>query len=319
MPETRTMKSRRPSRVLLSTLALSAVALSSPPSTISSIAQKEVTQAEYLQSLMDSGQRSIEVILKAFEPHFPSSKRHLLNSEKVYVSPHSSFTAYADYNSQKILIPVQVVLEAHLQAHAYIYVENDPSAAPQFNPYLQYLSERSNDVFIRIRKGEIAGDDLPIKSFWIFANLPPPKFKDGDKDVIAKLMTSSLATVVGHELGHLALEHKPYKDITLEQSRQQEFDADAFAVRLIHSAGESVIPGLLTIYLRFVTSEHLLQGAKVEAGTHPAAICRLYRMFKKEYDVLRNTPAGKNLLESRSGMTLEQVDSLMDQTKESCS
>lgn len=307
------MKLRRSS--LLMALALGVTNLSMVPS----IAQKEATQAEYLQSLMKSGRHSIDQIMKAFEPHFPSAKRHLLNPGRAYVSPNSSFTAYADYKNQRVIIPVQVVLEVHLQAHAYIYVENDPSTASYFNPYLDYLSERSNQVFASVRKGEMRGDDLPIKSFWSFANLPAPKFKDGDMDLLKKLMTSSLATVVGHELGHLALEHRLSKDITPAQSRQQELDADAFAVELIHKAGESVIPGLLTVYLRFVISEDLLGSLNNEEGTHPPAMCRLYRMFKKEYDVLRNTPAGRNLLEARSGMSIPQVDSLMEQTKENCS
>lgn len=48
---------------------------------------------------------------------------------------------------------------------------------------------------------------------------------------------ATLAFVIAHEIGHFILDHQEYDQITPEQSRREELDADRFAVNLCKSLG----------------------------------------------------------------------------------
>ena len=114
-------------------------------------------------------------------------------------------------------------------------------------------------------------------------------------------MTDALALVVAHELGHLSLKQRPYTAVTAEQSRSQEYEADAFAANLVERSGMSVIAGLTPFILRFAVNE--AQEKKIPVGAAlPPAECRMYRLGNPAIEKLQKSPNGRADFE-RSGLS----------------
>ena len=68
-------------------------------------------------------------------------------------------------------------------------------------------------------------------------------FGDGnvvfDPAIYYDLSDDTLAYVLGHEMGHIALNHKGYKGIPTKVTRQNELDADVYGGKLAFKAGYS--------------------------------------------------------------------------------
>jgi hypothetical protein len=269
------------------TLALVAAVLVSLGQPCPRAFAQKLSGDDFNQHLIDTSNRTLQILLEIFRPHVAASKRDLLNKDRINVKPLAGFNAYYLPDKKEIQIPFGIVYEIHLQAHAYVYTKNHPASGERYNEWLQYLAERSQRVAKRFKERKTDVDDEPIQDFWRYAGFPAPELLNGeDADIVAKLMLESLGLVLAHEIGHLVFEHLPYDQKTPAQARKDEQEADDFGADLVRKAGGSAIPGLLTSYVRFAAAEELSHPFDKDKSTHPRAMCRTAKMLKSEFSRL---------------------------------
>jgi hypothetical protein len=282
-------------------------------------AQAQRVPDQYAQAIIDAGNNTVAHLLEKFKPHIPDNKRRLLTTKKIKVRPFADFNALARYDTQEIVIPAQLVGEVLAQAQAMIYVKNNPSSRQLYMAWLMYLTERSRKVLQNFRSRVTSIDDVVVLPFWRHAKLPaPPDLSPEDADLQARFMADALGLVLGHELGHLVLDHKHYSSITAARARQQELEADDFAVALMRKSGLSVIPGVMTIFIRFALTEEIFETFDGATSTHPSGSCRLERILRPEAERIRTSPQSRRDFERGSGMSVGQFEAFLDGVRKEC-
>lgn len=252
------------------------------------------TSTDFGQQAINAANRQIAQLLVKFRPHFPADHRNLLSPDIVRVVVAADFNAFADFDERRVKIPAQLVIETLLQGHALGAIRRDSSLRRHWEPWMRYLTERTSAAQARFEAGRTLVDDSPVQEFWAFAGLSqPPTMDSRDAVVQEQLMHDALALVVAHELGHLALGHKPYTAITQSESHRQEGDADRFAANLLRKSAIDVLPGLSMIFARFALLEEISGRPDIERITHRRAICRFYRIGRSELEHLRRNPDTK--------------------------
>lgn len=242
------------------------------------------------QQIIDAGNRSISQILGKFRANVAPEHKSLLTSDNVLVVAGADLNAFVDPRERKIYIPAQVVVETLLQIHAFQVIRNIPSAAEKYEPWMRYLTERSDRAQRKFLAGSKFVDDEPIQPFWRYSGYVAQATDERDAVAAERLITEALALVVAHELGHLVFNH-PIKTEP-EESRRLEREADNFAVQLMRKSGIPVLPGLQLIYLRFaMLEEGVRQRHGVGQRTHERAMCRFYWMGKTELDEMLGDPS----------------------------
>lgn len=274
---------------------------------------------EAAQQTINSGNKTIAVILERFTPLLPEEKRYLANPQRVRVVVAANFGAFANYKDGRILIPAQFVGETLLQVQAILAVRKNPSLAEKYQRWVRYLSRRSQAALLKHRTTGASRDDTQVDSFFTAENIPmPASWNVEELSLQAAMMTDFLAFVVGHELGHLVLNHKGYTDVSPETSRQQETAADEFAATLLNKSGYSALPGLGTFFMRFAENEILEKSAITPEQTHPLAACRVYRLYKRELPQLTNSSGGQAELKRMTGMSKENFEAKIEVLRSAC-
>ncbi len=161
---------------------------------------QSMSNDEFIQHLSETTNKTVDDLVDAFRPHIPEANRYLLDKDNINVTPFADFNAYSDTSSGQIGIHFGLVLEMHLQAHAYIYTQTHPASAKNYNDYLRYLAKRSHRAAVAFKNGASV-DDEPIKNFWAFCDMPEPgELSETDAESLTKIMVDALALVLGHEL-----------------------------------------------------------------------------------------------------------------------
>jgi len=129
--------------------------------------------------------------------------------------------------------------------------------------------------------------------FWAFRKTAAPKaLSPSEADMYAhkqnSIIIDAVAVILGHEIGHLALEHKRYDQISPAESRKQEYAADKYGADLARKAGFRVIASYF-FFVRFAAAEEL---SSTKPNTHPSAICRAKKILIPEFErILAGTDA----------------------------
>lgn len=262
---------------------------------------------------------TIRLSLEKLRPHLGKYPEFRDSKNLVLQIPASDFNAFVNYREQNILIPTMWCVQTWMLIDAYVQLQGNPSLKEPTIRYLAYLNQRQR----KAQQENAFFDHIPIQSFNEFANVAPKKMTKGEQNkqmqVQETMMIDALAFVIGHEIGHLALRHKPSKHISARASRKQEHDADRFSAKLLKKAGASIIPSIFTLQ-RFFQNEAELKGLSSSSQSHPRAECRLERVVfaSGELEEMAASTASSQKFESDSGYSISQYRSLMQELREDC-
>lgn len=155
----------------------------------------------------------------------------------------------------------------------------------QFSRYVEYVHRQALRNRNAVRRGHPF--DL-IQPFRQFANVPERvsrRFFEENADGRIAILVEATAFVIAHEFAHHALGHLDQRSPTDKQSRENETEADRFAMRLMAKSGMNPITAL-PIMLFFAASERPLELARSH-GTHPHAVCRSMWLLRSAVDLMR--------------------------------
>jgi hypothetical protein len=261
-------------------------------------------------------QRTIDFTLAKLRPHLAEHPALQSKNDLVLMVPASDYNAFADYANQRVLIPVMWCVQTYLFIDAALLAAQDVNLKPKFIDYIRYLDQRQRAA---VRKGGF--DTVPVVSFEAYAKFKrasqAPEQQRQEALLREDVILDAIAFVLGHEIGHLALKHKPASHVTPTASRRQENEADIFAVALTQKAGFAVFFAWVTLQ-RFFVSEAELKGT---SGTrsHPRAECRIERIWAvSEIRDWFKDPARRRDFERRSGYSVPAFQRLMADLRDDC-
>ncbi|MCP1445521.1 hypothetical protein J3D54_004653 [Pseudomonas sp. GGS8] len=277
---------------------------------LSNIAPEEEEQA-----ISDAGQNTLNALMKEFKPDIINLAPELYIDEHVIVTPNSDYNAFADIPKKKIIIPFSFVEEIYLQAQALFQITDEHRDLADFQRYLQYMAQAYND--------KLHGKSQPVKSYWFWANINPPCCDNAEQQKkslsrISSFMYESLAFPLAHEIGHIAFGHKAPNDITPSVSREQELEADGFALYLLDKHKIDVDPFFQSGFFRFALIEANGSTDLSENSTHPSAACRYERLVRPIFKRISNSPEQKETFNQNSKMQFNEAIKYFKKVRTNC-
>ncbi|MBK9131200.1 MAG: hypothetical protein IPM20_06115 [Gammaproteobacteria bacterium] len=124
--------------------------------------------------------------------------------------------------------------------------------------------------------------------------------------------------IIGHELGHLHLNHNTISEITSEEYRNQEHAADDFGYELAERAGFSPLFGI-SIAFPLLAIEEYDSDRVILNNSHPPTSCRLARRlenFRKFFDSLDRDKMTN--YQSHFKITAEQFEGMFSEIPTIC-
>lgn len=287
--------------------------------TLASSSFSQISIDESTKQAQTACDNTIRISLDKLRQHLGPYPQLRDKRDLVLQIPAADFNAFANYQEQNILIPTMWCVQTWLFIDAFIQVQGNPSLKDPFIRYLEYLNQRQR----KAQRENAFFDRIPIQPFNDFAKVARKDVSRGEQNKLMQvqesMMVAALSFVIAHEIGHLALLHKPAKQISARVSRQQEKDADGFAARLLKRSGISIIPAIFTLQ-RFFQSEAELKGFSSGSRSHPRAECRLEKIIfsSGEFEMMAASPTSSLEFEKNSGYSISQYRALMRELKEDC-
>lgn len=278
--------------------------------------EKEKAQDEILQETQDAGQRTLQRLMSDYYSEVFNIEPELYKERAVKVAAYADFNVLSDAKNKKILFPLAFVFEIMLQAKALMQVYDEKLDMTLYQNYLQYLESRTKKS-LEMKK------EIPIEEFWFWAKLTPPCCKNKEDEVnyqntLDKIMLDVMAFPLAHEIGHIVLGHRRYNEKTAEESRKDEYDADEYAINLVEKYNHNVDIAIITVFFRFDWAERLQRNGVNKQNTHPSAPCRIEHVMRGVLKRISNDAAEKELFESRSAMSVSQLQSYFREIKIHC-
>lgn len=259
------------------------------------------------QLTLDAGLKTIRPSLKIYPELYN-------RPDLVIATPNADYNAFADHTQRQVVIPTMWCIETWYLVDAIAQIYASPQHAPQLERYVKYLSERQKRA---MAAGPI--DNLTLHSFDSFAGIQrkilPPEEEQRTRRNVAAMIGEAAIFVISHEIGHLALNHKGYKSVTVAQARQQEYAADAFAAKIAKENRISLIPGMMVL-LRFFDSQAIASPTR----THPRGECRFERVLAATSEIsdLLKDPKARRDYQKVSNVPPEEIDALMQELRAEC-
>ncbi len=292
-------------------LSLSLIAVAVP------VAAQQASE-QVKQQLSDTCKRTIDAAMGKLRPELSEYPEIKNKSNLVLLAPAADFNAFANNQLRQISIPVMWCIQTWFLVDAHAQLHKNPQLREDVYNYTQYLNQRQKQSIL---SGPF--DDTILQPFDKFAGVPVlASTSVEDRKLLAAredTMVESLAFVLSHEIGHLALNHKRYTEITAAQARRQEDLADEFAARILGRSRISIIPAIFTL-VRFLQSEADLKSIPAGARTHPRAECRMRRVLSSsgEMDELLRDPDRRREFELGSTYSVPQFRRLMEELRDDC-
>ena len=297
-------------------LILMVIILSAGTWGASAFAQSATPQAK--KQMLAHCQRVIDAALAKITPHLHEYKNLQNKKDLVLLVPAADVNAFANYEDQQVLIPVMLCIQSWYLVDAMVQMYETPSLQPSVVRYTKYLHSRQREA---VRSGPV--DNVIIKPFNDFSGTARKKLSAADQQKYAgkgeAMLVEGMAFLLGHEIGHLALIHRRYDEISSVEALRQEDGADAFAARLLADSKVSILPSMLS-FMWFMESEAVLTGIQEGRRTHPRAECRFERIVasSSELNELMKDPKRRLEFERGSGYTVQQYEDLMLELREDC-
>lgn len=203
---------------------------------------------------------------------FPLTSEHLLN-----------FYAKQQGSQATVILPVSSLffLEDLTTAFAWLHVNG--YSGETVEEYITMLKHKDASEFPGKRY------PTPLEALFV----PQDALSDKQVDILGlRLRNTAYAFIILHELAHILYRHRSYSQISTEQARAQETEADQFALRTLERA--DTIPGGIIVFFaaqvnyfpnrgQFLAkkrSEREWQRYIQESQTHPLTTERLKGMAR---------------------------------------
>ncbi|VXC49475.1 M48 family metalloprotease [Pseudomonas sp. 9Ag] len=265
----------------------------------------EADTIESMQDTMDAGQRTLDLLMEKFRPVVEEEAPELYRTEAVRVEAVADFNAFANDSNKSIVVPLGFVAETFFQARALMQTYDENLDPRLYQEYMKYLSERG----LESRK---KGYSLGFNDFWLWAGINKPCCINDQHDYqyrarLEGFMIDALAFPLAHEIGHVALRHKKYSDISPSVSRQQEHEADKYALGLMSDTGLGIQASILTQLPRFDLAERSMEFPQNTKPTHPSTACRIEFLTRDLFEQIESDPQKKADFNGSSSMSIDEV------------
>jgi hypothetical protein len=253
--------------------------------------QAEVTPEQQAQnfasSSRDAAYRTWKNRLKpAFTPYLEAHYPGLADQLQFEVVDYADFNAFSNGTSKKVILPMGIILGVVRLSDAATITSLYPNKYKnKFGKYLEYVTD---GYFASAEAGHMtSANSLDFASFVGMPKEERLALGNTEKFQTPYFATiiDSLALVIGHEIGHIALQHKSYKFISAADSRKQERQADAFAQNILDASDIPSIFGVLTVFSFFAEIE-----GSAAPTSHPPASCRMLFFLNHSLNQLSQDP-----------------------------
>jgi len=198
-------------------------------------------------------------------------------------------------------------LASNAQAGEYIDHETlrkDPQTLVKvWAPRMQALEQRCNATLTKLIRlagpswaRQLAGTAIEVKSNRQYIQSDPEnRYISIDLTVFWDAPPDVLAFAIAHELGHIALGHVEDNPAP-EKSRQEEMDADDFAVRLCKALGYNKANVFKFMHTKKGELEYMKQLASQPNSTHPTYDQRMDRAKQQGFQLSKGGVEQMNAL-----------------------
>lgn len=267
-------------------------------------------------------ERSIADAFARIRPLIKNDHRGIADrSDLVLLVPYGEFNALAVYEEKRVMITWGFCDQLWLALDGMVMAELFPEYRDKFNPYLRYLSERTLAFERTLKSGKMG--EAEILNFPLYAGIDIRRIGQKEAAIAwkttADAMPNALAFVIAHEIGHLALEHRPYTKISSRQAHRQEHEADRFASRIMSELiGNEFDPMFSTSLLLLLQREAETSGRP--SATHPPTHCRIGRTMLDigVLDRIKDDPDTSRDYRRRTGYTPREAIRLLREMRDDC-
>jgi hypothetical protein len=254
---------------------------------------------------------SIKKSLSLLRPHL--SKYPKLQNDKnlVIFVEWIDFNAYAQYSQQRIFITSTLCDYTFLLMRAQLLAHHYSMPAETLVEYTNYLGQKIRHGEREVKPGELFKQK--INPYEVYFDLDLKKLDQRSRQIIDAVihdeMPNFLLPVIGHELGHLIKEHKPYNAILAKTAREQEYEADQFGYDIVTKAlGEAPHPAIFIASLQLFGAREKLSAASGRT-THPRPECRQIKIIHSSgiLKQIENDEAMIREYENKSGVSYEKT------------
>jgi len=274
-----------------------------------------IAPEEEEQAISNAGQNTLNALMEKFKPDIFNLAPELYTDEHVIITPNSDYNAFADIPQKVIIIPFAFVEEIYLQAQALFQINDEHRDPAELQRYLQYMAQTYND--------KLRGNPQPVKAFWYWANIKPPCCDNAEHQKkslsrISSFMYESLAFPLAHEIAHVIFAHKASRDTTPAVSREQELEADNFAVYLLEKHNIDVDAFLHSGFFRFALIEANGRTDLSKSSTHPSAACRYERLTRPIFKRIANSPEQQKDFNQHSTLPFNEAVRYFKKVRSNC-
>lgn len=258
-------------------------------------------------------ERTVSELRTTFSPNLTAYPELRDRADLVEVVPYTQFNAIASFQARRISITTGLCGQLWLISGARAFANEFPALRPKLGDYITHTRSSPGQL------DEVDGiEKIQRLTFPLYVQFPlttvtTDQYKRVDA-FVAISMKESIAFVLAHEIGHLALNHQLVQG---SASRLQEHEADKFALDLVERSGFSAIASFQSLIV-FIADEARLK--RVSRSAHPRPECRLNRIFTRSATVralLRDRKQHAKIQEM-TGMTIDGYRQLMDELREDC-
>jgi hypothetical protein len=270
------MLARRISKLAIFGVLWSVAASATAQSTGPSLSPAE-EKGNSIRALCKSSMTSL---VTRMEPHLNAFTHLRAGDDLVSLVPILGFSAGADHSTGRIAMTYGMCYELFNQVEAAALAGLYPELVEKLEPYGRFLADQR----ARLLKEAPPGTWLePLNvSFAMYARLQPielsPQQQYGFVMTLVDSMSKTLAHVIGHEVAHLALKHKPNLGLSHAEAKRQEAMADRLGVDLALKA----VPGAESPSAAFPLIT-LMYGENSDGRSlfHPPTECRVAYTFTR--------------------------------------
>jgi hypothetical protein len=186
--------------------------------------------------------RIINKFYQVLSEHLDKRERHAQSGKIILDFPLKGkqlFHFYIDgsYDRATIFLPVSSLLFLEDLTTAFAWLHVNDYSAETVEEYVTMLKYKDASDFPGGRY------PAPLKAL----SIPQDALSDKRVDALGlRLRNTAYAFIILHELAHFLYRHRPYNQISTEQARMNEAEADQFALKVLERAG--TIPGGIIVY-----------------------------------------------------------------------
>ena len=275
------------------------------------------TQKQLTTQVTNACKSSLTQIRQEFSPFLNEYPELQEKKDLILLGPYGEFNALAYYENKKILITKGLCDQLWLSASAIAFVDSRIGSKQQLQKYIKYVTSKAISLE-SLGSGNFSTEVLTFPLFISFDvnALSSSKVKKINT-LTSLIMRDALGFIVGHELGHLALEHNPSEKMTSKESKQHEFDADEFGLNLVEQAKFGFFGSIPSMMIFLARESEIKRSSK---STHPRPECRLQKIMSLSSEVndMLNNSDMKNEFRKNTGYNPDEFKTLMNESESDC-